>query len=174
MSENRNLKASVVSEIEDKMKKAKSAVLVDYIGLTVEEDTDLRNQFRAAGVEYKVYKNTLISRAAESLGVKGMEELSGPTAMAFSYDDPTVGARIILDYQKKKKKTQIKSGLLGNKLIGSEAVAELSKIPAKEVLVAQLLGVMNGPARGLVTVLSGTARGLVTVLQAIKEQKESA
>lgn len=174
MSVSKEAKVVVVSEVQEKLEKAKSAILIDYIGLTVAEVTELRNQFRAAGVEYRVIKNTMISRAAGKIGIEGLEKLAGPTAVAFSYDDPTAGARIILDYQKKVKKTQIKSGVLGNKLINDHDVVELSKIPAKPILVAQLLGVMNGPARGLVTVMSGTARGLVTVLSAIKDQKESA
>lgn len=174
MSDNKQAKAAVVSQIEEKLGKAKCAVLIDYIGLTVAEVTDLRNQFRAAGVEYKVLKNTMINRAAGRLGIRGLEELSGPTAVAFSYGDPTLGARIILDYQKKTKKTQIKSAVLGRRVIGAEDVTELSRIPSMDVLIAQLLGVMNGPARGLVTVLNGPARGLVTALKSIQDKKESA
>lgn len=174
MSDNKQAKAVIVSQIEEKLGRAQSAVLIDYIGLTVAEVTELRNQFRAAGVEYKVLKNTMINRAANGLGIRGLEKLSGPTAVAFSYGDPTLGARIILDYQKKTKKTQIKSAILGRKIISAEDVAELSKIPSKEVLIAQLLGVMNGPARGLVTVLCGPVRGLVTVLKSIQDKKESA
>jgi large subunit ribosomal protein L10 len=174
MSANRQAKEIVVSEIREKLEKAKSAVLIDYIGLTVQEVTELRNRSRAAGIEYKVLKNTMISRAADMIGISGLENLSGPTAVAFSYTDPTAGAKIILDYQKKTRKTKIKLGLLGKTMISAEDVADLSKIPSKEVLIAQLMSVLNGPARGFVTVLSGPARGLVTALNAIKNQKESA
>ena len=147
MSANRQAKEIVVSEIQEKLEKAKSAVLIDYIGLTVQEVTELRNQFRAAGIEYKVLKNTMISRAADLIGISGLENLSGPTAVAFSYTDPTAGAKIILDYQKKTRKTKIKLGVLGKTMISAEGVADLSKIPSKEVLIAQLLGVLNGPPR---------------------------
>jgi large subunit ribosomal protein L10 len=119
MSDNKQAKAVIVSQIEEKLGRAQSAVLIDYIGLTVAEVTELRNQFRAAGVEYKVLKNTMINRAANGLGIRGLEKLSGPTAVAFSYGDPTLGARIILDYQKKTKKTQIKSAILGRKIISA-------------------------------------------------------
>lgn len=174
MSANRDAKVLVVNEIQEKIEKSKSAVLVDYIGLTVEEVTELRNQFRAADVEFKVLKNRLISRAAGELEITGLEKIDGPTAIAFSYEDPTAGPKVIKDFIKKTKKTEIKCGLLGKDFMDAGQVKNLADIPNKDVLVAMLLGVMNGPVRGFATALNGIPRGLVCALNAIKEQKESA
>ena len=175
LSDNQKAKQVVIDEIREKFERSQSVILLDYIGLTVEEVTDLRNKFRAANVEFKVLKNTMIHRAATEMQLEGLDPyLEGPTAAIFSYEDPTAGARIVLDFIQKTKKTEVKCGVIGSKTVDAKGVEALSKVPSKEILVAQLLGVMNGPARGLVTVLSGTARGLVTVLDAIKTRKESA
>jgi large subunit ribosomal protein L10 len=100
-SKNRNLKESKVSEIKEKLEKAESVILAKYQGLTVEEDTELRKNLREAGVEYKVYKNTLVSRAANELGFEGIVQyLEGPVAVALGYDDPTLPARILNDFAK--------------------------------------------------------------------------
>jgi len=174
MSTNRERKEVVVAELKEKFSKAGSAVLINYIGLNVEEDTNLRNKFRAAGVEYKVIKNTMINLATRELGVEGLEAyLEGPTAVAFSYDDPTAASRVINDFIKETKKTEIKAAILGTSVLNAKGAEALANIPSKEVLLAQLFSVMNGPARGLVTVLSGPARGLVTALSAIKDQKSA-
>ena len=173
LSKIKQQKQTVIDAIEEKIDKAQSVVLVNFIGLNVEDVSELRNQFRAQNVEYKVMKNTMISRAATKLGIEGLDDyLKGTTAMAFSYDDPTAGPKIIKDFIKKTKKTEIKCGLLGKEFINTAQVEALASVPNKEVLVSMLLSVMNGPARGFVTVLSGSARGLVTVLDHIKDQKE--
>ncbi len=118
LSKIKQQKQAVVDDIQDKLERAQSVVLVNYIGLNVEEVTNLRNQFREAGVEYKVMKNTMIKRAADSLEISGLDEhLNGTTAMVFSYDDPTVGPRIIKDFIKKEEKTEIKCGILGREFI---------------------------------------------------------
>ncbi|MFR1759954.1 MAG: 50S ribosomal protein L10, partial [Christensenellaceae bacterium] len=107
-------KKAVIEEIREKFEKADSVILIDYIGMTVAESTELRNQFRAAGVDFKVYKNTLIDLAVQEQGIKGLDEfLSGSTAVAFSYGDPTAAAKIITKFISKVKKTSIKVGVLG-------------------------------------------------------------
>lgn len=175
LSANRIAKEAVVQTIQEKMDKAKSVVLVNYIGLNVEEATQLRNQFREANVEYKVLKNSMISRAAKKLGIEGLDDfLVGTTALAFSYDDPTTAPRIIKDFIKKTKKTEIKCGTLGKILMQANQIEQLANLPTKEVVIAMLLGVLNGSARSFVSVLSAVPHGLVTALDAIKEQKESA
>ena len=109
MSENLERKKQVVAEIQDKLSRAKSTVLVDYIGLTVEEVTELRNQFRAANVEFKVYKNAMISRAADNLEIEGINgKIPGPTALAISYDDPTSGPKVIMILSKRPKRPKSK------------------------------------------------------------------
>ena len=115
----------------------------------------------------------MIKLAVNELGINDIDEhLQGPTAVAFSAEDPTAAARVISAFIKETKKTEIKCGVLGTTSMDAAQVTALSKVPSKEILVAQLLSVMNGPVRGFVTVLSGTARGLVTVLDHIKDQKE--
>ncbi len=175
MSENLERKKLVVSEVQEKLGRAKSVVLVDYIGLTVEEVTELRNQFRAANVEFKVYKNAMIGRAADNLEIKGINgHIAGPTAVALSYDDPTAGPKVMTAFIKKIKKTEIKMGVLGTDLMSKEQIESLAKIPNKEALVSMLLSVMNGPVRGFATVLNAVPRSLAIALDAVREQKQSA
>ncbi len=167
-------KEAVVSGVKEKIEKAQSVVLLDYRGLTVEEVTALRDQMRSAGVEYKVIKNTMLTRAANELGITGTEELfQGPTACAFGYTDPAVPAKILVDFIKKAKKTEIKGGMLDGKVVGIDQIKYLAELPPKEVLVAKLLGTLNAPISNFVGVLSGVPRAFVCALNAIKEQKEA-
>ncbi len=175
MSENFEKKKLVVAEVQEKLDKAKSVVLVDYIGLTVEEVTELRNQFRAQDVEFKVYKNAMIGRAADNLEMEGVNgKIPGPTALALSYDDPTAGPRVITDFIKKFKKTEIKMGILGKENMSVEQVKALADVPNKETSISMLMSVMNGPVRNFASVLNAVPRSLVIALNAVKEQKESA
>ena len=165
-------KAALVAEIKDKLQNGQSTILVDYAGINVQEVTALRSQLRKAGVEYKVYKNTLIARAANELNIEGLEPyLHGSTAIATSMTDPAAPAKGVSDYIAKAKKMEIKCGVLDGKVIDAKAVEGLAKMPPKEVVVAQLLGVMNAPIRNFASVLNGTVRGLVVALNAIAEKK---
>jgi len=167
-------KEAVVEDIKEKIGKAQSIVLLDYRGLTVDEVTQLRDQMRSAGVEYRVIKNTMLTRAANELGIEGAEDLfKGPTAAAFGYTDAAAPAKILVDFIKKAKKTEIKGGFLEGKLVDLSQIKYLADLPPKEVLVAKLLGTLNAPASNLVGVLSGLPRALVCALNAIKEQKEA-
>jgi large subunit ribosomal protein L10 len=175
MSENLERKKQVVAEIQDKLDRAKSTVLVDYIGLTVEEVTELRNQFRAQDVEFKVYKNAMIGRAADNLKIEGVNgKIPGPTALALSYDDPTAGPKVITDFIKKVKKTEVKMGILGTENMSVEQVKALADVPNKETSLAMMMSVMNGPVRNFASVLNAIPRSLVIALNAVREQKESA
>lgn len=175
MSANQEAKKVVVSEIQDKLDRAQGVVFLDYRGLTVEEVTELRNQCRAANVEYRVLKNKLIDRAANNLSIEGLTPyLEGPTAVAFGYDDPVAPAKVLCKFIEKTKKTEIKCGLVDNRLLDVKGVEALSELPPKEVLVAKLLGSLNSPISGFVGVLSGTIRKLVGTLDAVREQKEQA
>ena len=143
MSKNLEAKKTVVAEISDKFDRAKTVVLVDYRGLTVAEDTELRNQLRKAGVEYAVLKNTMIARAIEGKGLDEMKaHLEGPTAVAFSYDDMTAPAKILSDFAKKTKKTEIKCGVCDGDYLNAEGVEALANLPSKEVLIARIMGSM--------------------------------
>ena len=167
-------KEAAVSEIQEKMQQAQSVVFVDYRGLTVEEVTNLRCKMRNAGVEYKVIKNTMIQRAADKEGIEGLNSiLEGPTAVAFGMKDPVSPAKILVDFAKDTKKTEIKGGVLDGKTIDVDGVKYLASLPSKEELLAKMMGSLNAPVTGLVMALSGVMRNLVCALNAIKEQKEA-
>ena len=156
----KNAKAQIVSEFADKIASAKSFVLVDYRGLTVEEDTNLRNALRKENVEYRVVKNRLILRAVEKAGIEGIEAsvCEGPTAVALSYEDAVAPAKLLTENAKKVNKTAIKGGVVEGKVCSVEELAKVATIPAKPVLIAQLLGMMQSPVRSLAVVLSEIAK----------------
>ncbi len=165
-------KEAAVSEIQEKLQKSKAVVLADYRGLNVQEVTELRKKLREAGVEYKVAKNTLTSRAAKAVNIEGLDEyLSGPTALAFGYGDAVTPAKILSTFAKDHKKLEIKGGVLEGKVIDFRMVKTLADLPSREALLGQVAGLMQAPMRGLVTVLSGPARNLVYALEAIRKQK---
>lgn len=157
-------KAAKVADITQRMSKAQSIVFFNYRGLTVEEDTNLRNQFRAAGVEYAVLKNAMIERSADTLGIDASVKkyLAGPTAVAFGIKDPVAPAKIAKDFIKKAKKCEIKGGIVNGKVIDAKGVEALAELPSREVLIARILGSMNAPITSL-----------AIALKAIKEQKEN-
>ena len=141
-------KSEIVSQIKDKLSRAKSVVIVDYRGLTVSEVTELRNNMRAAGVEYKVLKNTMMSRACEELGITGVEEhLSGPSAFCFGYDDPVSAPKIMKEFAEKVNKTEIKGGIMDNAAIDNKVVEKLASTPSKEVLLTRLMWSITGSVR---------------------------
>ncbi len=167
-------KEAEVAEIQEKLQKSQSVMFLDYRGLTVSEVTELRNKMRAAGVEYKVIKNTMIRRAAQEAGVEGLDEiLEGPTAVAFGYEDPVAPAKILVDFIENAKKTQLKGGVLAGRAMSQAEIKDLASLPSKEQLLAKLMGSLNAPVTGLVMALSGIPRKLVYALNAIKEKKEA-
>lgn len=151
-------KEAVVASIAEDIKNAASVVFVDARGLTVDKDTELRASLRKAGVSYKVRKNTLTTKAAAQLGLEGVDEfLKGPTAIA-ACPTLTDAAKIINDFAKENKAVEIKGGIMEGKAISAETVKELANIPSKEVLIARLLGSMNGPITGLTIALNEIAK----------------
>lgn len=170
-----NQKREVVEAISDKMKAAKAMVFADYRGLTVEQDTQLRNALRKAGVDYKVVKNTLTRFAANENGLNGLDTyLNGPTAMASSDSDPVAPAKVLSEFAKKYDKLEIKVGVVEGKIIDPNGVQALAELPSREVLVARVLAGFNAPISGFVNVLNGNLRGLVVALNAIAEKKAEA
>ena len=158
MNNNRTLKEAKVAEIKEKLEKATSVVLSQYQGLTVEEDTVLRKNLREAGVEYKVYKNTLVTLAAKELGLDGIVEyLEGPVAIAFGYEDVTVAARVLNDFAKDHKKLELKAGIVDGELYDSAKIQQLATIPSKEVLIAKLLGSIKSPIASFARVINAIA-----------------
>ena len=137
-----------VEEIAEKFKAAASVVVVDYRGLTVGQVTELRKQLREAGVEYKVYKNTLTRRAAEAAGLEGINEfLTGPNAIAFSTEDVVAPAKIINDFAKKNEALEIKAGIIEGTIASVEDVKALAELPSREGLLSMLLSVLQAPVR---------------------------
>ncbi len=153
------LKQQQVSEYAEKFAKASSIVLVDYRGLNVSEDTAMRNDLRKANVEYKVVKNRLVLRALNEAGFTGFDKvLEGPTAIAISYEDAVAPAKIVVDNVKKTNKISVKGGIVEGKAMDAAGITKVASIPAKPVLVAQLLGMLQTPIRGLAVALSEIAK----------------
>ena len=166
-------KIALVDEIKEKIEKSQSIVLVNNHGLTVEEVTKLRKELREHGVDYKVYKNTMLRRAFDATGNEGADELLvGPTVAAFGIEDAVQPAKILNDFAEDNDRLEIKGGILDGRVVSVDEVKALAKLPSREVLVAQLLGSLNAPIQGLATVLSGNIRGLAVALNQIREKKE--
>lgn len=175
MSANIESKKEIVREITQKFTNAKSIVLIDYKGISVEKATLLRNKAREANVDYKVYKNTLARLAAKDSGCEGLvEHLVGSIAIAVSDSDQIAPAKLLSNFIKENKILTIQAGYVDGKVLNAREVENLASLPSKEELVAKMLGSMNAPLSGLVNVLNGNIRGLVVALNAIKEQKECA
>jgi len=166
-------KQKIVDDIKQKFQGATGVVLADYRGLTVSEVTSLRVELRQAGVEYRVLKNTMIRRAADEMGLQGLDPfLEGPTAVAFSAD-PVAPAKILSEYSKKNKNLTIKVGVLEGKVIDAEKIKDLANLPSREVLLSQVLAGMQGPLQGMVNVLQGPIRKLAYALEEVRKLKEA-
>ena len=172
MSASKEARIELSSVIKEKIQDAKSVVFVKFSGLTVAEDTELRREFRKKNVEYKVYKNTLIRKAFESLGITDFnDDLNGPTAVAFGTDE-TGAAKVIVDAAKKyQDKVTVKSAFVDGERVDESGVKTLAAMTSKEELIAKMLGSMQAPISNFVGVLSAMPRGLVVALNAIAEKK---
>ena len=147
-------KQQMVAELAEKMKNAKSGVIVDYCGITVEKDTALRAELRKAGVDYTVVKNTYIKKAADIAGISGFEPyLEGMTAFALSTEDPLAPAKVLCKFAEGNENFKVKVGMMDGAVMTAEEVTALSKIPSKEVLIGKVLGSIQGPLYGLAYVL---------------------
>ena len=151
-------KQVVVNEIKEKMANASSMVLVDARGLTVEEDTSLRKSLREAGVEYKVYKNTMIRFAIEGTEFEGLKDyLSGPTAVAFSYEDATKAANVLNKKAQDLKNLEFKAGVVEGITYDAEGIKLIADIPSREVLLSRLLGSLQSPMASFARVIKAIA-----------------
>jgi len=152
-------KKAKVEQITELLKGSVSGVLVDYKGITVEEDTQLRKELREAGVKYFVEKNTMLKRAFDNIGMEGFDEiLNGTTAIAVSADDQTAPARILGKFaEKDENKFNLKAGFVEGVVYDAAGVQRLSKIPSKDMLLAQLVGSLQGPIQKLAATLQALA-----------------
>jgi len=160
---NRQIKEAKVLEIKEKMEKAQGIVFTKYQGLTVEEDTELRKNLRNAGVEYKVYKNTLTILAAKELGFDSATSmLEGPLSVAFGYEDPATPAKVLNDFAKTHKKMELMGGIIQGEMFDEAKIKQLATIPSREVLISKLLGSFKAPLSNL-----------AYMLNAVKEKRET-
>ncbi|MBE3572467.1 MAG: 50S ribosomal protein L10 [Moorella humiferrea] len=175
MNKQREAKAAAVAELKEKLGSSIVTILADYRGMNVQEMTQLRRKLREAGVEFKVVKNTLTRRAAQELGLEGLDAfLEGPTAAAFSLNDPAAPAKILMEVMRNSKTFQIKAGVLQGRVIGQDEIKALADLPSREELLAKVVGGFQAPLAGLVNVLAGNIRNLVYVLEAVRKKKEEA
>ena len=152
------LKQPIVQEISEAINGAQSVVVVDYRGLTVAQDTELRKKLRAEGITYKVYKNTLVSRAVEGTEFESLREvLEGPSAFAISADDATAPARVLAEFAKKAPKLEIKAGVVEGAYYDANGMKEISSIPSRDILLGRLFGSMQSPITNLARVLNQIA-----------------
>ncbi len=151
-------KAQLVTEVAEQFKNASSVVVVDYLGITVEEATNLRAELRNAGVQFAVVKNSILSRAAKEAGLEGMDDIfKGPSAVAFSNDDVVAPAKILADFAKKVEALEIKAGVVEGKVSSKEEIEALAKLPSREGLLSMLLSVLQAPVRNTALAIKAVA-----------------
>ncbi len=163
-------KKAQVAELVEVLNGATTGVLVDYRGLTVEEDTKLRNDLRAAGVKYFVVKNTLLRLAANQTGLEDLDSiLHGPTALAVS-EDAVAPAKVLAEFAKDNETLEIKSGFMDGKVLSLDEIKTLAKTPNMETLIAKMMGSLNSPISGLARLLSTIAEGGVEIADLIAKK----
>lgn len=169
-------KKQIVEDMIAKLRGAAAGVFVDYCGLTVEEDTELRKKFREAGVEYKVVKNTLTSRAAKEVGFEALNPiLNGPTALALSVDNPVAPAKVISEFAKKHEALEVKAGFMDGAIISLDEIKALADTPTRDELLAKMMGSMKSPISGLARLLNTIVEGGVELADlAAKKAAEAA
>ena len=163
MKEAYKQKQIIIDEIKDKFERAESAVVIDYMGITVAEADEMRKKLREAEVDYTVYKNTLVQRAIEGTKYEALGEiLEGPSGFAFSYDDATAPARVLNDARKAYKKMEFKGGIIEGEYYDKENIEKIAAIPSRDTLISKFMGSIQSP-------IANFAR----VVAQIAEQKEA-
>ena len=156
--EAKQAKQVVVDEIKAKLEKAESAVVIDYIGITVAEADAMRKNLREANVDYTVYKNTLVKRAIEGTEYEPLADvLEGPSALAISYDDATAPARVLNEAIKSYKKMEFKGGVVEGEFLDKEGIQAIADIPSRDVLIAKFMGSIQSPVSKLVRTFQAIA-----------------
>ena len=171
---NRENKQQLINELHEKLKNAKAVFLADFRGMSVSQATNLRNDLRKADVEYRVVKNTLLEMASKGTDKESLSpHYAGPTAIAFSYDDPVAAAKVLTKAAKEQQATfKLKAAVLTGKPITVSDIQALADLPSREVLIAKLLGTMNAPIANFVGTLAAVPGSFVRVLEAIRAQKQ--
>ena len=159
-------KIDQVADLTDKLGRAQVTLVADYRGLSVAEISDLRKRLRVSGAELIVAKNTLVEIAAKETGHTELEELlAGPTAVAFAYDDVTAAAKAIQDFNKGPKQLKVRGGMLGTSLLQGDVLDQVSKIPTRQQVLAQIVGGVSSPVSGVVGVLNAAITNVLYALQ---------
>ncbi len=167
-------KVAVVEELTRELASSKGVYLADFTGLSVEKITQLRRAFRKSRSQFVVAKNTLAKRAIKGSPLEPLSEhFRGPTGIAYSTEDPVAPAKVLADFGKENEAFKIKVAYVQGSLLNAKQIGAIAGLPPREVLIAQALGVIQSPMRGLVTVLSGVLTGLVVALEQIRKQKEA-
>lgn len=171
-----SMKFEMVSELKEKLEGAEAVFMCEYRGLTVAQATEIRRLVREAGGEIKVAKNTLVRIALGEVGMAVPEDITvGPNAYVIAHENAPAVAKAVKEFSSKKenKAMVVKGGIMGTNVLSLDQVMALADLPSREQLLAQVVGTLAAPMRGLVTVLSGPSRGLVTCLSQLAEKKES-
>jgi large subunit ribosomal protein L10 len=167
-------KKQAVKDVTALINASQIGVLVDYRGLSVAQDTELRNKLRAAGVKYSVVKNTTIRFALEDVNLPELDSsLHGPTAIATSESDLIAPAKVLFDFAKENEELEIKAGFMDGKVVDAATIKKLATLPPKEVLISKMLGSLQSPIAGFANVLNANITGLVRVLDQISKKQAS-
>jgi large subunit ribosomal protein L10 len=165
-------KQQKVTELQEKIGRAKIMVVSDYLGYSVKQITDLRKKLHAEEAEFRVVKNTLIERALTAAGLEPVKaQLKGSTALLIGYQDAVTPLKVLVKFIKDNEKGRIRVGVMEAKVFGEKDLTEISKLPAREVLLGRVVGGLQAPISGLVNVLQGPIRKLVYALDAVRKQK---
>ena len=169
----RSEKEQIVAEIVEKLARSKGLFFTDFSGLTVEQATDLRREFRKSGVDYRVVKNTLARKALEE--VTGYDKvydiLVGPTGIAFAFDDPAAPAKVIKKFHDKYEKLQLKAAVLESTVYAGSQLSQLAALPSRKEIIASILGSLDAPISGVVGAVNAVIRDLVNVIDQIEKKK---
>lgn len=169
---NRTEKEQIVQELSQRLKETQAVFLADYRGINVEQATALRRELTLAGIEYRVVKNNLLKLAAQDTPAESLQPFcAGPTAVAFSADDPVAPAKILSKFAKDVQAFELKAGVLSGKLMSAVEIGALADLPSREELLAKALSSMNAPVSNFVGTLAAIPRSLVQVLNAIGQSK---
>ncbi len=165
-------KVATVADLRERMNRARVIILSDYRGMTVAEITALRRKVRETGSQVLVVKNTLARLAAHEAGIQELDSLlTGPTALAFGYEDEITLSKLMVQFEKDYKQFDLKGGVVNGQVVPRDSVQKLAELPSREVLLGQVAGAFQAPISALVNVLQGNIRNLVYVLEAVREKK---
>jgi len=166
-------KENQIALLAERLSRAGSVIITDHTGINVNDMTGLRRDLRKSKAEMKIAKNTLLRIAADKSGIGEIKKhLAGPTSMIFGFDDPAVPARIVFEFQKKNKVPEVKGFILDGKLLGEGDFKKFAQLPPRDVVLAALVGAMNGPVTNFVLTLNGIIRNFIGLVDALAETRK--